>query len=346
MSSRSRPGVVGGDLLAELGDARAQRVGVDQDLADRPLELRLRITSSPLTHCSPVDPPRSRAPRQPRRRARRPASRRARARGTFASTKTSCTFLRRPARRSPGRRARTSSPGSVATRSSTGPTRTGPCSSETRSYSRTARMPPPRSAAFVPSRSASSSSSVSSSVARQARRARRRARGGSRSARRVEPSEQRDDLRRGSGRAACPGSTSRRGTRARPRGSTPRSPRARAASSGRTTPSSRRGLIPRGRAARGEPVEDGLDLVGGRVAGRAEAGRRVARSGGRGARPRCAPGGASTTSAPKRLAAERGVRSDSSPRSPWSRGAPRRGSRARRARARGRSSRPRRRRGR
>ena len=102
--------VVGGDLGAELADARLDRILLDEDLADGLLELGLRhcprsfhartafsqpgastipgtaTTSSPETTSGHV----SRS-----------------ARGTFASTRTSCTFFERPASRSPGRRVRT-----------------------------------------------------------------------------------------------------------------------------------------------------------------------------------------------------------------------------------------------
>ena len=106
------PVVVGRDLRAERGHPCAHVVLVDEDLPDA------RSTSSLMHPSAPARRPRIRAPRRfrarrrPRHRARRPATRRARALGTFASTSRSCTFLRRPARRSPGRRARTSRPSS------------------------------------------------------------------------------------------------------------------------------------------------------------------------------------------------------------------------------------------
>ena len=67
-----------------------------------------------------------------------------------------------------------------------------------------------------------------------------------------------------------PGWTSPRGTRARAARSRRASPRARTPSSGRTTPSSRRALMRCGEPRGDEPVEDGLDLVRGGVAGRAQ----------------------------------------------------------------------------
>ena len=184
------------------------------------------------------------------------------------------------------------------------------------SYSRTATTPPPRSTRFEPSGEASSSSSARSTARGSAAGSLERARGGS--ARRPGgAAAAAAGSRRGSGRASCRGSTSRRGTRAPRRGSTPRSPRARRVSSGRTTPSSRRAWIPRGRAARDEAVEDRLDLVGGGVPGRAQAVRRervaqVAQLG-----LGAAGAGASTTSAPSRSRQKRASASDSSPRSPW-----------------------------
>ena len=74
-------------------------------------------------------------------------------------------------------------------------------------------------------------------------------------------------------------------------------------------------LDPAGLAARHQTVDDGLDLVGGRVAGGAQpVGReRVAELAQLGLRR---GGGASTTSAP-RMAQNLASSSDSAPRSPW-----------------------------
>ena len=79
-----------------------------------------------------------------------------------------------PIARPPGR---TSRPGSVATRSSTAPQRTGPCSRLSSSYSRTARIPPPRSAclrAVARSRAARGACARASRGRRAARRPRER----------------------------------------------------------------------------------------------------------------------------------------------------------------------------
>ena len=150
-----------------------------------------------------------------------------------------------------------------------------------------------------------------------------------------------------SGRAWCRRSTSRRGS------STPRSRQKasvssrQSGSSGRTTPSSRRGLIPVVVPARREPVEDRLDLVARRVAGGAQrAGPlRVADVPQPGlAEP--APGGPHDLGA-ERLGAEARVRVGllaAQPVVDVERARP--GSRARAARAAGRSSRRRPRRGR
>ena len=118
------------------------------------------------------------------------------------------------------------------------------------------------------------------------------------------------------------------------------------ASSGRTTPSARRGADPGRAAARDEPVEDRLDLVRGRVPGRAQPVGGRPSSAARGARPRSGP--RRRARRPRRRA--RRGRSGRPPRTPrraacGSRAARRRGSRARGARARGRSSRRRPRRG-
>src|SRR5436190_2573361 len=154
--------VVGGDLRAELGDPRAQRLLVDEDLADRALELGLAHSSLvaviPGASTRPGTATTSR-PRTTRGHASRSD------RGILASTNTSWTFLRRPASRSPGRQLLTLRPGS-ADSILHGPQRTAPssatgvCSSQTRSYSRTAVRPPPRSSRFEPVRSARSSSSL------------------------------------------------------------------------------------------------------------------------------------------------------------------------------------------
>src|SRR6478735_6513066 len=150
--------VVRGDLLAELADARPQAVGVDQDLPDRPVQLRLHHVRATRTRASSTIPGTATTSSSSFATTGQPSRS---ALGTLASTNTSWSFLRRPRSRSPGRRALTVKPGSVASIVQ-GPQRTGPSSSETRSYSRTARIPRPRSRDFVPSREESRSSSVSS----------------------------------------------------------------------------------------------------------------------------------------------------------------------------------------
>src|SRR5581483_965823 len=98
--------VVCRDLLAEPGDPRAQGVGVDQDLADRLLQLRshhapghpyalptFTWASSTIPGTATTSSSRTTTGHESRSE-----------RGTFASTNTSCSFLLRPARRSPGRR--------------------------------------------------------------------------------------------------------------------------------------------------------------------------------------------------------------------------------------------------
>ena len=238
-------------------------------------------------------------------------------RGIFASTNTSCTFLRRPASRSPARQPRTWSPASSdSDRPRAPPHRavepTGPGSSQSRSYSRTACTPPPRSTRFEPAGEASSSASAGGSGRALLERAEQVLVGG-----RVEPARAAAGSRRGSGRASCRRSRSRRGTRRPSARSTPvgllapeRQQRADdAVLAARLDP----GRVP----ARDEPVEDGLDLVGGGVAGRAQPVRRerVAQLAQLGlARPRAAR---STTSAPSTSRQWRASSSDSSPRRPW-----------------------------
>ena len=101
---------------------------------------------------------RRRERRRPRRRRRRAATCRGRLAAPSRRRTRPASCCVRPARRSPGRRVRTVSPGRALSIRH-GPKRTLP-SSRTSSYSRTARTPPPRSAAFVPSVDASSESSA------------------------------------------------------------------------------------------------------------------------------------------------------------------------------------------
>ena len=132
--------------------------------------------------------------------------------------------------------------------------------------------------------------------------------------------EQRQDLARGSGRASCPGSTSRRGARARARGRTPRSPRARAAAAaGRRRPRAA-ALIPFVLPLVDEPVEDRLDLVGARVPGRAQPVGRAARSGASRSSASLAPARVGSHDLGAELLARRSARPrrTRAPRSPWS----------------------------
>ena len=207
------------------------------------------------------------------------------ARGTFASTSTSCTFCERPASRSPGRRARTTSP------------RHGRISSAPRRPTRRCPLEPqhvvlahrPDAAAEIGAarsgrRGASSTSEASSA---------RGSRGRSSREREEVRSARADRARRAAARAAH--GSARASSSAFVESIRHASPLSRqyasvssrqTASSGRTTPSARRGADPARRAARDDAVEDRLDLVRGGVAGRAQpaAGRRR-RSAGRAARP-------------------------------------------------------------
>ena len=290
---------------------------LDQDLADAALELGAR---SSLAHRLDARARRrSRARRRPRRRARRAASPRARSAGSSRRrTRPGSSSSGRRAGRPAASRVRLGPGSSDAMRQRpqrTSPSSsTGPRSSQRRSCSRTACTPPPRSTRFEPTRR------VEQLRERGRQRARaRRARAGC------------------SARAAgwiC-SSSGRISSRIRPRtvsgfeeSTRNASPRSRqyasvssrqSGSSGRTTPSSRRGLIPLRSAARREPVEDRLDLVGGRVAGRAQPVGALAVADRRAARPRSAPRASTrTTSAPSSLARRSArPRSDSSPRRPW-----------------------------
>ena len=122
MSSGSRPRVEGGDLLPELGDrgpaARPRRSG------SRRRPAPARSASSSRSALAPRQPPRSRARRQPRPPRRRAASASRSARGTFASTNTSCTSCVRPGEAVAGPPRAHVEPRLVGARSSTGPKRT------------------------------------------------------------------------------------------------------------------------------------------------------------------------------------------------------------------------------
>ena len=242
-------------------------------------------------------------------------------RGTFASTNRSCTFTLLPASRSPARQPRTWRPGSsdsiVQAPQRTAPeSATGPCSSHTWSYSRTAWRPAPRSIRCDPSREASNDNRAFSMRLREpslgAGAQQIRVGGG------VQAAEQRQDLVADQAALRCPDSTCPCGTSSPSRGSTPRSRRARRRAAGgrrrrRGGARSRRVL-----AARDELVEHGLDLVRGGVASGAEAAALrdpVANLAQRGllvAAPR-----SSITSAPSTSRQKRASSSDSAPRRPW-----------------------------
>src|SRR4029079_5575036 len=155
--------VVGRDLGAELIDAGAQDVLVDQDLADVRVDGRHPCPRSART--APSQPGASSRPTTATTAPSAVATSGQASRsslGTLASTSTSGTLRERPARRSPGRRDRTTRPARSVS-SLHGPQLTTP-SSRSVSYARTARTPPPRSAARVPSREESSSTSDASSA--------------------------------------------------------------------------------------------------------------------------------------------------------------------------------------
>ena len=210
---------------------------------------------------------RSPEPRRPRRRRRRAATRLALLLGTFASTKRSCTFLRRPASRSPGRRVRTTSSGTSDLEPPGAEVAPGPRAARV-SYSRTRADTRAEVGRLRPCAEESSSASVrSSALGRRGR--------SSASASRFRSAP--GCRRRSSGRIS---------SRIRPRFVSGLEESARKArpcsrqyasvssrqseSSGRTTPSSRAGLDSLAVAGRDEPIEDRLDLIRGRVAGRAQ----------------------------------------------------------------------------
>ena len=293
--------VVGRDLVAELGDARRS---ASSSIRTSPTPARARVSahSLPLRR-SRRAPRRCPAPRRPRRRARRAATPRARSAGPSRprtrpgpSSAAREPVARRASRAREGRAAsesiRHGAPAHLARRA-----RPGPRSSQRRSYSRTAWTPPPRS---TPLRAA------------RAREQLRRAALGRSSA-----SAEQVLLRAPGGAARSSGRIS---SRIRPRTvsrvrrvDAERQPVGAAVRLGLLAPERQQRpddavlalrLDPARAAARDEPVEDRLDLVGGRVAGRAQpVGReRVARSRKLGlGRPAARR---STTSAPSTLAAE------------------------------------------
>ena len=222
--------VVGRDLGAELGHARGERLPVDQDLADRALELGLAHARSAFTPGASTRPGTATTSRP--RTTRGHASRSDR--GILASTNTSWTFLRRPASLSPGRQLRTLRPassdsivhGPQRTRPSSA---TGVCSSQTRSYSRTAVRPWPRSIA-----------ARALGRGEQQVEPRRPLLGETQQVllgARVETPQQRQQLLADQAAARVRVRAVAAGTRAPRRGSRPRSPRARAsAAAGRPRP--------------------------------------------------------------------------------------------------------------
>ena len=125
-------------------------------------------------------------------RRRRPARSSRSALGTFASTSRSCTFLRRPARRSPGRRARTSRSVAVGLERPRPPRRPRPRAAACRTRARRGRRRRGRPPSCRPARRAARRA-TRSSAARQARALvaeREQVRVGAR----VQPPQQRQDL--------------------------------------------------------------------------------------------------------------------------------------------------------
>ena len=240
-------------------------------------------------------------------------------RGTFASTNTSCTFLRRPASliaRAPASHVK---PGELGLDRPRAPAdlaveaRPGPARARARSYSRTAWTPPPRSTRFEPAGEASSSASAGGS-GRAPRAARSRfssaagwsRRRSGRISSRIRPRfvsgfERVVAERRGPRRAQYAAVSSRQSGEQR---------------ADDAVLAAR--LDPCRRAARDEPVEDRLDLVGGRVARRAQPVGARTSSG-------CSRSSASVAAGrgrrrPRRRARSRQKRassSDSAPRRPW-----------------------------
>ena len=199
-----------------------------------------------------------------------------------------------------------------------GPQRTSPSSatgersSQRRSYSRTACTPPPRSTRFEPTGDASSSASAGGSVSRSSSARRRFSsaagwmrRSSGRISSRIRPrTVSRFDESSRNGEAVVARSSARVSSR-------------QTQSSGRTTPSSRFALMPFGVAARHEPVEDRLDLVG-RACGRWRGGGPSrSRSGSARSSSSVVPPRAVDDLGAERSRQKRASSSDSSPRRPW-----------------------------
>src|SRR2546430_4703863 len=137
--------VVGGDLLAELGDPAPHALLVDQHLRDRAVELgRAHVLVASTSGRSTIPGTAiTSSPRTTRGHASRSD------RGILASTNTSWIFLRRPASRSPARHPRTLRPGSSDSirhrpQWTCPSSETGVASIQIWSYSRMRTRPPPR----------------------------------------------------------------------------------------------------------------------------------------------------------------------------------------------------------
>ena len=288
--SRSRPCVDGGDLLAELRDAGAgacpRRSGPRRRRARARSASSSRLLDS--TPGSLHDPGHAdnlvcRDDERPRRRARGAGSSRRRTRPA-----PSC---RRPRGGRPGRQVRTSSPGRSEAIVQRARSATGPCSSQ---RGRTRAPHGCRGRGRPPScrrRSPASSTQRPLERARQARlvsalgeREQVRARP------RVERFEERQDLRRGSGRASCRCSSCRAAVReAGGARSTPRVSSRQSVEQRPHDPVLAPGLDP-ARDGRSRRAGRGRSRPGPRRCGRWRgAGRRRTSSGARAARPRSRP---------------------------------------------------------
>ena len=322
-SRRSRLAVVGGDLGAELENALRKRALVDEDFLDCRVQLTRLSSSGPsVTTTASSYPGADATPGTSTTSSPLTTSGQASRsdRGILARTKRSCT-LRPAGQPVAGSPAADDEPGRARLEQPSSPpdgpvSRVGERSSQTVEYSRIAVRPPPRSTRFEPSRDGAARLAPARPASGRAP--------GPRGLQevsigcRVQAAEQAAGSRSGSGRASCPGSTIRRPEL---------EPLVAAVGLGLLTPDTEQRpddavvaahADARRAAARGQPVDDRLDLVGGGVARRPQRAPAGARSATPEARLRRGPHRDGRPLLRRsRSAQKRASASDSAPRSAW-----------------------------
>ena len=222
--------VVGRDLGPELGHARGERLPVDQDLADRRLELRLAPRAL-RRHAGRLDESQGRRRRRARVRRGPRLAFRPRDLGVDEHVLHLLAAPGEPVARSPASYLKACELGFDRPRAPAHPAleRDGVCSSQTRSYSRTAVRPWPRSMRPRAARPAASSRSSLDGRCSASRSRFCSAPG-------VEAAQQRQQLlARIRPARACRRSSCHAERQSLRHGSRPRSPRAQSVSNGRTT---------------------------------------------------------------------------------------------------------------